>query len=294
MNRYLDPKNDVAFRKLFGAAEHNSLLISLLNAVLRLEGEHSVKSVEIAYDTSAVNEFAWKKSLFRALCTDGNGLQYCVEIHNKRSSHFKKRAQYFAAARYAQGLSPGMNFAALIPTVILCFSDQTLFNDKEAYISCHQILDVTTYDNDLEDISFIFVELSKFHKRTDELITDADKWFYLLKHAQNMGDLPSSFHEPLFIEAFNTLEETRWNENDMAEYKSAALALIDDSDSYQGSLAKGMAEREQRGVEMGKAIGEFETKVGIARILLAKGFSSSEITEMTGLSAQQITDLNKI
>ena len=46
MSRYLDPTNDVAFKKLFGTEKHKPLLISFLNAILALTGDHRIKRIE--------------------------------------------------------------------------------------------------------------------------------------------------------------------------------------------------------------------------------------------------------
>ncbi|MFW5781184.1 MAG: PD-(D/E)XK nuclease family transposase, partial [Bacteroidota bacterium] len=43
-NKYLDPKNDLTFRKIFG--EHPHIIKSFLNAVLPLEPEQQIESVE--------------------------------------------------------------------------------------------------------------------------------------------------------------------------------------------------------------------------------------------------------
>ena len=42
--RYLDPKADLTFKKIFG--EHKDLLISLLNALLPLTDDKQIESVE--------------------------------------------------------------------------------------------------------------------------------------------------------------------------------------------------------------------------------------------------------
>ena len=44
MARYLDPKADVTFKKVFG--EHKNLVISLLNALLPLDEGKKVESIE--------------------------------------------------------------------------------------------------------------------------------------------------------------------------------------------------------------------------------------------------------
>lgn len=42
--RYLDPKNDIAFRKIFG--KHKDLCISLLNSLLPLPDDGIIESIE--------------------------------------------------------------------------------------------------------------------------------------------------------------------------------------------------------------------------------------------------------
>lgn len=42
--KYLDPRADLTFKRVFG--EHPDLVISLLNALLPLDKDHLIKSVE--------------------------------------------------------------------------------------------------------------------------------------------------------------------------------------------------------------------------------------------------------
>jgi len=42
--RYLDPKNDLVFKKVFGGHAH--ILLSLLNALLPLEDEQIIEEIE--------------------------------------------------------------------------------------------------------------------------------------------------------------------------------------------------------------------------------------------------------
>ncbi len=44
MAKYLDPKADLTFKKIFG--EHKHLVISLLNALLPLKDDERVESIE--------------------------------------------------------------------------------------------------------------------------------------------------------------------------------------------------------------------------------------------------------
>ncbi|MCL1945522.1 MAG: Rpn family recombination-promoting nuclease/putative transposase, partial [Chitinivibrionia bacterium] len=44
MPKYLDPKNDLLFKKVFG--EHKDLCISLLNSLLKFEGNAQIDWIE--------------------------------------------------------------------------------------------------------------------------------------------------------------------------------------------------------------------------------------------------------
>ena len=44
MGKYLDPRADLTFKKIFG--EHKNLVISLLNALLPLKEDEQVESIE--------------------------------------------------------------------------------------------------------------------------------------------------------------------------------------------------------------------------------------------------------
>ena len=41
--RFLDPKNDFAFKQVFGTEKHKAILIHFLNDVLKLKGKHALR-----------------------------------------------------------------------------------------------------------------------------------------------------------------------------------------------------------------------------------------------------------
>ncbi len=43
--QFLDPKNDIAFKKIFGDDNHKNLTINFLNNVLNLSGNREIKNV---------------------------------------------------------------------------------------------------------------------------------------------------------------------------------------------------------------------------------------------------------
>jgi hypothetical protein len=69
--RYLDPKNDLVFKKVFGG--HANILISFLNALLPLEEGQIVTSIEYLPPELVPEIPIIKSSIVDVRCKDNNG-----------------------------------------------------------------------------------------------------------------------------------------------------------------------------------------------------------------------------
>ena len=45
LSKFLDPKNDVAFKKVFGSEEHKDILINFINDILELRGKEEIREL---------------------------------------------------------------------------------------------------------------------------------------------------------------------------------------------------------------------------------------------------------
>ena len=80
ISKFLDPKNDIAFKRVFGSENHKDILIHFINDILELEGNNKIDSVEFLSPIQDP-EIAYKKqSLIDVLCRDKNGVQIIVEM----------------------------------------------------------------------------------------------------------------------------------------------------------------------------------------------------------------------
>src|ERR1700733_14576586 len=94
---FLDPKSDIAFKKLFGDLNHKNILISFLNSVLeRIEGERIIDVV--INDPANVAETPLSKySIVDVRCTDQRNNQYIIEMQVIIQRDYAARAQYYSA-----------------------------------------------------------------------------------------------------------------------------------------------------------------------------------------------------
>lgn len=287
MSRYLNPTNDYSFRKLFGTEEHKPLLISFLNSVLVLEGKRKIKRVEFLPKDQAPLIKEAKTTILDIKCTDERGNQYIVEMQNKSVPSFIKRTQFYVAHSYVTQLPAGMDYPELKPIILLAIANHKLFPNKSGPISYHRTLDVATLDHDLEDMSYVFIELPKFLKDEDELNTVQDKWLYFFKNWQETNEVPEKIEEKELLEAYRSMEEYNWNASEREAYIKANIALTDEFDARRKEREEGRKE----GIEEGHKKGLEEASHFLAKKLLRRGRPVAEVMEDTGLTKEQLTVL---
>jgi len=47
LSKFLDPKNDIAFKRVFGSENHKDILIHFINDILELKGNEQIVSMSI-------------------------------------------------------------------------------------------------------------------------------------------------------------------------------------------------------------------------------------------------------
>jgi len=86
MMKYLDPKADLTFKKIFGC--HPDLLMSLLNALLPLDKDQQIKSIEYLPSELVPELYKHKDSIVDVLCQDALGRKFCVEMQMEWTKSF--------------------------------------------------------------------------------------------------------------------------------------------------------------------------------------------------------------
>src|ERR1700719_4841679 len=140
-NKFLDPKNDIAFKKIFGTEKNKDILIHFLNDIITFKENSPIQEV-IFLKTVLDPETALKKtSIVDILCKDEKGNQYIVEMQVAKEKGFEKRAQYYASKAYISQANKGGEYHDLKEVIFLAISDFVMFPQKTAYKSDHVILD---------------------------------------------------------------------------------------------------------------------------------------------------------
>ncbi|CAN2102248.1 PD-(D/E)XK nuclease family transposase [Wolbachia endosymbiont of Kradibia gibbosae] len=80
LSKFLDPKNDVAFRRIFGTEKNKDILIHFLNDILGFTGKDEIKEIEFLSTIQDAEIASKKQSIVDVLCRDENGVQVIVEM----------------------------------------------------------------------------------------------------------------------------------------------------------------------------------------------------------------------
>ena len=200
--KFADPKNDIAFKKIFGDENKTEVLISFLNSILEFEDTKQIKSLTILNPYQIPQLKDYKNTVLDIKAKNEDNEEFIVELQKKNLHNFAKRSLYYTSKAYISQLPKNNDYNQLKKVYFIGIVNFEIF-ETEDYISRHLILDQKTLKQELKDFEFTFIELPKFNKQLNELNSTLDKWIYFIKHAQDLTMIPKEFENITeFKEAF--------------------------------------------------------------------------------------------
>ena len=307
MGAFLDPKNDFAFKRLFGVEKNKNILIKFLNDVFAGVHPH-IEDVEFLKTSQDPEIAAMRQSIVDVICKDSEGHQFIIEMQCASDTHFLNRAKAYACRAYLNQRkknekpksksqkSDGYDYADMKHVIFLAILNKTLFPNKERYLSHHKHLDIETFENDVEGLSFSFLELEKMQKtEIHELSNDIERWMHFFKYAPSteLSELKEIGDEsPAILDAYKALAEYAFSHEELLEYERYGMKQDEIETSISDARAEGLAEGLAEGKAEGLAEGELKKARETAIKMLENELPLDLISKCTGLSATEIKKLN--
>ena len=286
--KYLDPKADLTFKKIFG--NHPARLISLLNALLPLCDEEQIHEIEYLPTELVPENNSWRYAIANILCTDIKGNKLCVVIRMEWSNFFEQRVQFLASELYVDPAIKQVKYFAQYPTYSLNLINDIFAHDTPDFIHNYRIVHDKDSNKVIEGLHFTFIELPKFtpHSIADKRMMVL--WLrFLTEINSNTKDIPADLlNDPEIGKAVEDLEVSGFTDAELRAYDkfwdsvSVERTLLDDR--YQKGMEEGMEKGRTEGIEEGMN----QRSLEIARKMLAKGMDEASIMDMTGLTAEEI------
>lgn len=198
--RFINPKIDFAFKKIFGSDESKDILISFLNALIYQENE-TIKNLEILdpYNPGSVLDLKDTYLDVKAVLADDSIVIIEMQVLNVES--FEKRIIYNLGKTYCNQLKRGQGYFNLKPVIALTITDFLMFPNSEKVINRFVFKETDDlFDYPTKPLEMVFVELPKFKKTLDELEHLTEKWIFFLKNAPSLEVIPPSFSEVYTLE----------------------------------------------------------------------------------------------
>ena len=123
---------------------------------------------------------------------------------------------------YSSQMKQAEDYQTLKEVIFLAIVDFIMFPDKPHYKSDHIILDKDSFEHDLKDFSFAFLELGKFTNAKEELSSITDKWAYFFKHADETAE--NELHtiigsDDILKRAYEELNRFSWKDEELQDYE---------------------------------------------------------------------------
>ena len=274
--RYLDPKADLTFKKVFG--EHPDLVISLLNALLPFQTkEEEIQSVEYLTPFHAPDNLFFNENVVNVKCTNNNGSHFFVQIQTFWAPSFSLHVKPNSSKAYISKLGKriGMNYQE--PVFSLNLVREIVDADVDNYYHFYDIVQDDLTERIIDNFHLVFVELPKFTPHTMGEKRMQVLWLrYLTEIDGYMETVPQELLDiPEINKAMEVVEESAYTPEQLLGYDKFWDIIRTENTLYSS------------GVRQGRAEGIRQTALN----LKSMGLGIADIQKATGLSEEEIRDL---
>ncbi|NEP49792.1 MAG: Rpn family recombination-promoting nuclease/putative transposase [Moorea sp. SIO3C2] len=255
--RFISPKTDFAFKKIFGSDQSKDILISFLNAMI-YSGESVIEDLEILDPYSAGDVVELEETYVdvyldvKAVLEDQTTVLIEMQIWNVEA--FEKRVVYNLCKTYGNQLKSGQGYFDINPVIALTITDFKLFPSTQKVISYFYFQekeDRLPYQEN--ELAMVFVELPKFTKQLEELESVIDKWIYFIKEAPSLEIIPDNLREiPQLEKALTIANQAGLSVSELEKLRKQEMVLED----TRGALSLAQREGIEQGIIQGREEGE--------------------------------------
>ena len=283
MAKYLNPKADLTFKKIFG--EHPNLVISLLNALLPLKDDERVVSIEYwPAEKIPRRTEAEKNSIVDVCCRDNKKREFIVEMQMTWTESFKKRVLLNASKAYVAQSESGQEYRLLQPVYALNFVNAPMNLGVDGYYPHYQLVHHEKSDEVIDGLQLVFIELPKFQPQTFSQKKMQVLWLrFLTEINEKTVEAPAELLEnPEVSEALKILEVAAYTPAEMRAYDkfwdgiSSEKTIIAD---YEYKLKQAEAKLKQKDLDTARKLKSMNV------------MTIEQIAEATGLTAEEIEGL---
>ena len=290
--RYINPYTDFGFKKLFGTELNKDLLISFLNALFNDKPE--ITDLTYLNNEHLGEGITDRKAVFDVYCQLSDGSRIIVEMQKAEQQYFKDRSIYYSTYPIREQAPKGKWDYRLEDVYTVGILNFTFPDDEyPSENMIHEIKLKDVEDNHVfyDKLTFVYLEMPKFNKKEEELVTMFDKWLFALSNLARLLERPKALQERIFTRLFEQAEVARFTPEERTEYVASKKEYWDSYSILTTSYNKGREEGREEGRAEGRAEGELNERLKNAKSLKENGVAVDVIAKSIGLSTEEIDNL---
>ena len=270
---------DLVVKRIFGNENNPRILISFLNAVIK--PKDLIQSVQIMNNDIDKESIEDKFSRLDIKAKTNKNELINIEIQIKDEHNMIKRSLYYWSKMFEGQLTEGQKYDTLAKTICINILNFKCLKTKEAH-SIYRLKEINTNEEltDLQEIHFI--ELPKLPKN-EEIKDVFDAWMEFIENPISNKLQKAEMTIQEIKEAKNELLRLSANDKERMKYEDRRAALLDKVSALENA--------EEKGIEIGKEIGEKNKAIEVAKNSLKAGLDIDTISSITGLDKNEIEKL---
>ena len=274
-----DPKEDFIFKMIFGTEENKSILISLLNAILK--GKPNIKDLTLENNEISKIFKDSKSSRLDILAVDDNGIKYDIEMQCRKTKDISARAIYYASKLFTKDLKENDDYNKSRVISIWIFAENV--TDRKSAINeafmTFQPNEIDNYEIMTDGLRIIYLELKKYLINSYNYYDKLTKWVDFLT---NPIDLEKKTFEDEDIEkARKTLNYISSNKEERLIIEKIVEGRNDYYSAKNIAREEGREEGKIEGLKEGEKRGEKNKSIEIAKNMLKLNVDINIISQST-------------
>ena len=293
MARFIDPRVDWAFKRIFGSEDTKECLITFLNGLF--EDELVIKDVTFAKTEKLGLRPDDRGVVFDVYCITNEGKHVIVEMQKKEQEYFADRALYYTARAIVQQGIRGIWDYHLAPVYTVCFMDFVSQSPILKEFRTDLVLtDLQTRQQVSDRMRIVYLQLPLFDKHTEAECMDIfDCWIYIVKNMNMFEQMPFSEKYPVFRKLAEIGDLRKLSREELELYDEDIKNMRDIYATRKFDEKKGMEIGMAKGMEKGMAKGMEKEKLATARRLLSMGLSDEQVSTATELPLEEIQKMKE-
>lgn len=285
-DRYINPYTDFGFKMLFGTEMNKELLISFINSLL--SGKEVIRDLTYLNTEHLGTSEADRRAVFDVYCENERGEKILIEMQRGEQQFFKDRSLYYATFPIREQGEKGEWDYRLKAVYVIGILNFKFDSEDDNYFHHEvQLMDVCTKQVFYDKLTFIYLEMPKFNKSEDELVTMFDKWLFVLRNLSRLMARPAALQDRIFTRLFEAAEIAKFTKEQYEAYEESLKVYRDWQNTIVTAEQKGMA----KGMAEGIVKGRMEQNIANARSMKLAGLDYEIISQVTGLSKDEIDKL---